>query len=201
MKDPLLYINYLESLSYLGIFVVTMLSGVVIPLPEEIILLIAGYLASAGFLKLIYVLLVTTLALLISDNVLYHLSRSNSHYITRLRAYVLRIKFLHHESWIHDHWGKTIFFTRFLPGLRFVGPILSGTLKVDRAKFQFYNFLALIVYTPLVVILGYIFHERLAVWIIRFQLIRHVVFLAILIALGIAGALYLNRRLADNADR
>ncbi len=82
------------------------------------------------------------------------------------------------------HSGKGIFALRFVVGLRFFAPLLAGSLKIKWEKFFFYNLMALFVYVPLIIFLGYHFHNNLLAIISGVELVRHVIFAVVLVLGG-----------------
>ena len=93
-----------------------------------------------------------------------------------------------------EHIGKTTFILRFVVGLRFLSPFLAGSMKIKWKKFQFYNMLAAIVYVPIVVFLGYHFHNRLVALISGFEIARHIIFLPVLAVIGALISIFLKKK-------
>ena len=52
MINTHVYLNYLEQLSYVGLFLFVVFSGYLIPIPEEIMLLLLGYIAGVGIINI-----------------------------------------------------------------------------------------------------------------------------------------------------
>ncbi len=79
------FINYLEHLSYAGIFIILALVGYfLIPVPEEIMLMIVGYISALGFNNVYIALVVSIIALQVGDNLLFWLSKGGSKYIVKI---------------------------------------------------------------------------------------------------------------------
>ncbi len=158
----IVFISMIENLSYLGIFIFAIFSGYIIPIPEEIILLIVGYMAYAEIIHMWPAILVVILAFVIGDNVLYRLTLRNNKWVSKLINEVFSLKIVTRNRPLlekHVHW--TIFLTRFLPFMRFVGPVFSGYVKVQQKTFMIFNSLAIIIYAPLVIWIGYHFNGYL----------------------------------------
>ncbi|MEK9131948.1 MAG: DedA family protein [Patescibacteria group bacterium] len=196
MVDPTVFIDYIDQFSYGGIFLIALLSGHLIPFPEDIILLVAGYLASAGFVNPYYAGGVALIGILIGDTILYRLSRSNSRLIHRMREHV-RLRLIVRESLIKKHIRKVIFFSRFVPFFRSLGPVISGILKVPRKTFQLYNFLGMAIYVPLTVSIGYVFGSHVNSLVEKADAFRHGMFIFLIVVLGISLAVWANRKLDE----
>src|SRR3989344_3918397 len=137
MVDPNVALAALEQLSYGGIFLITFFSGYLLPVPEEIVLLSIGYLSSVGSIYLGRAALVSLLAIFASDCALFYLARHHNRYTERLKARLERSRLA--KSWLvsREHISRTIFLLRFALGLRFVGPVLAGSLNTRWLVFLF----------------------------------------------------------------
>jgi len=171
----------IASFSYIGIVLAMAFSGYLIPLPEDIILLTIGYLAGTGVFSLGLAIPAGIIGGLMADNILYWLSRSGSSYIEKLKRKISPERLLKYEKAMQDHGGKTIFFFRFLPGLRAFMPIIAGILNVKWVKFQIYDFLAICIFVPAMTLLGYFFHNSIGLIIGKVEIARHVIFGLIII--------------------
>ena len=195
MQDIFSAIGYLEQFSYIGIFILLLFSGSIFPIPEEIILLAAGYLSSSGLIKLSPVLFVSFFAILLGDILLFKLSSQESKYTEKLKEKIKNNKFFNHKIMSHRHIGRTIFVMRFIPGLRFLSPIVASIIKMKPNKFLFYDSVALLVYTPIFVFLGFYSHNSFLRFITEVEAVRHVIFFLILALVGISAALLLRNKL------
>lgn len=155
--------NSLGSLSYGGVFVVALLSNMVIPVPEEIVLLAIGYLTGIGIFMYPAVMAIFILGMLASDYLLYSLSLRGSHLVSKLHKRLEKRGLLKNETYLRKNINKIIFFSRFLVYLRFIGPVVAGSLKVHRRKFLTYDFLALVIYVNIFLALGNYFHKQISI--------------------------------------
>ncbi len=184
-------ITELGALSYIGIWVVSFLSNIVIPVPEEVILLALGYLAGTGQISLIIVLPIIISGLLLSDCILFILSKKGSRIVTWLYTKFFSKRFKQKDQmWIDTHIGKIIFFSRFLIQLRFIGPFLAGQKKLSLKTFIKYNLSALVIYVPLYVLLGDFFHSRVKSIVERVGVAKNIAF--VFVSLLLAYALFLS---------
>jgi membrane protein DedA with SNARE-associated domain len=180
------FINSVEHFSYIAIFFFCIFSGYIIPLPEEIILLIVGYMASVGLIHLFPAIVVVIFAVILGDNMLYRLTLKNNKHVSKLVNEVLSLKiFIRKRALMERHVGTAIFASRFFPFLRFVGPIFAGYIKADRKTFVFFNTLAIIIYVPLVIFIGYFFNNSFDWAVNQFGRLRHITIIFAWVIIGL----------------
>jgi membrane protein DedA with SNARE-associated domain len=163
MENSNAIIASLGGLSYFGVLILAFLSNMFIPVPEEIILVVMGYLSGNGLFLYPLVMGLFVLGLMISDYMLYSLTLRGSRLV---RGFIKRLQkrgLLKNEGYTRRHIKKIIFFSRFLVYLRFIGPVMSGYLKIDRKTFLTHNFLALVVYVNIFLGLGHHFHKQIEI--------------------------------------
>lgn len=196
MVNPQTYLDYSTHLSYLLIFILPALGGHLIPIPEEVILLLAGYLAGEAINNVYLTILVAILGVLVGDNILFWLSRRGSHIIDRLKQKLSPVIVQRFEYHLKNHLRKTIFLGRFVIGLRFLSPVLSGSHGVPWKTFQLYNLLGSLIYVPLLVFLGYHFHDDAAPLITKIVFARHVIVIVLASVLTILITRWVKRKLS-----
>jgi membrane-associated protein len=183
-------VPYLEHLSYVGIFITLGFLGHFIPLPEEVLLLIVGYIVSLGFGNLWVVIVVSLIAGASGDILLYWLSKNGSKLLSRFDSNKNKKKIARYEHLMENHGGKTIFTFRLIVGLRFFGPVVAGSANVPWRKFVFYDLLALLSFYPVLITAGYIFHSNLQNLITDVSVLSHVIFFAVMGLIAIVLSIY-----------
>lgn len=160
-------IDILVNLSYFAIVIAIFAGSVGIPIPEEIVLLIVGYLGGIGFYDVKTAMLVAFVSMIAADNFSYLLGYRGSKLVT----WILKTT---KTSWLRDHLKthpcKTIFLSRFLSGARVFFPIAAGSIKMPWKKFFIVDFLAVLVLVPSFVLLGFYLRphfDAVVEWIIR----------------------------------
>jgi len=161
MTETDLIANSLGGLPYGGMFIIAFLSNIFLPVPEEVILLAVGYLTGIGIFTYPLMVGIFVLGMLISDYLLYSLSYKGSKLVKKLHKRLEKKGLLKDEKYLKKHIKKIIFFSRFLIYLRFIGPVVAGSLKTDRKTFLIYDFLALVIYVNIFLGLGNYFHEQI----------------------------------------
>ena len=193
----LLFVN---NFSYLGIFLFLAIIAI-LPIPEEIILLLIGYFAGFGFADLNPILLSGTLGVLVGDNLLFFLSRHSSQYVNKYKKKLAPKIFTKYEKLMHDHIGKSIFLLRFIMGLRFLGPILAGSSKVKWIKFLFFNSLAVVIFAPFFIYMGYYFNTALSLVIKKLFFIKHFILIIILILFTFGVIMFIKKKFIKKENK
>ncbi len=176
-------ISYLSSVSYLAIFFIFIATGVGLPIPEELSLLVLGYLARIEVFKLAPIMLVSFLAIFASDNLGFYIGKNNKKWFHRLVSKEKLEMAKHH---LKLHGGKTIFFSRFVCVLRVLFPIVAGSVGMQWKKFVLIDTSAIIIMVPVFTLLGYYFGpyiESIAKFIIGFDRALLIAFAVLLVVL------------------
>ena len=195
----------IEHWGYVAIFVFVILGNLGIPVPEESILVMAGYLVWQGELRLPLVLLVGIFSAISGDNLGYWIGRRYGQAaVVRYGRWVrLTPARLDATRRVVTRYGAVaVFAARFIAGLRFlVGP-LAGSTGLPPFGFVTANILGALLYVPTMVAAGYGLAYGLGDYLQKFERVagrvEHVVLFGAI--LGTAGALGL-RALRVRRDR
>jgi thioredoxin reductase (NADPH) len=155
-----------ETYGYPVLFAGVLLENAGIPLPGETAVLLAGFLASeAGEhrLRLWLVIVVTVAAAVLGDNLGYWLGRRWAR--PRLRAgrrfLLLTPRALRLAEGYFERFGTwTIFFARFVAGLRIFGALAAGTAGMPWPRFLVANGAGAVTWAVVISLLGYYFGEN-----------------------------------------
>ena len=162
-------------LSYVKIFGISLLANLIIPVPEEIVILILGYLAGTGKINGFYIVPIIIFGLLISDICIYMLSKHGNKLVNFFYTKVFAKKIVGKEVWINQHLEKVVFFSRFLMQLRFLGPFFAGRTGMPLRKFITIELAALVIYVPFLVWAGGYFQNRIEAIVNGVGLVRNIV--------------------------
>ena len=151
--------SLLEHWRYPAIFAVVILGNIGLPVPEETVLALGGFLAQRGDLHLPTVIVVGVLAAIIGDNIGYWLGRRYGR--KALERYGRHIWIGPHRlekvsSFIARYGGFAVFAARFVVGARFLGGPVAGATGMPPRTFIVANTLGALVYVPYAVGLGYV---------------------------------------------
>lgn len=162
------FLAHLTSLSsgsvYLTLGGILLLCGLGLPIPEDISLISAGYLAHLGLVDVHRVFLLCFAAVLLGDLLAFSMGRwfgqavlrwkrTQKHFSPREQRRV--------RAYFRKFGSKVIFIARFLPGLRFSIFFSAGCLRVRPSTFLIYDGLAALVSVPVLVYLAYAFGDHI----------------------------------------
>jgi membrane protein DedA with SNARE-associated domain len=165
IQDPSIEtINALfQDFEYLAPFIVLLLCGVGLPLPEEVALLGSGLLLYQGRVAFVPISVVCGAAILIGDSAPYWLGRRfgmSALGIGWVRKILHPERFALLEERFERHGNWAIFTCRFLPGLRLPGYFTAGTLKMPFLRFLLLDTLGVVISVPTSIWLGKLFATK-----------------------------------------
>jgi len=153
----------ISLIGYLGVFLLMMLESTMIPIPSELVMPFAGFLVASGKMNFIALIIVAVLASLIGSLISYFIGHRYSKHVIRKFGKYLLLDEKHldkAENWFKAHGGKTIFFSRFVPGLRHVISIPAGTGKMDLFSFSFFTFIGAGIWNTFLAYLGFVLEKN-----------------------------------------
>jgi len=148
----------IEHWGYLAIVVFVLLGNMGIPVPEESILVLAGYLVRQGSLRLPLVLLVGILSAIAGDNLGYWIGRryGQAAVVRCGRRVLLTPARLDATRRFVTRYGTFgVFAARFIAGLRFMAGPLAGSTGLPPLAFVTANPLGVALHVPTTVAAGY----------------------------------------------
>jgi membrane protein DedA with SNARE-associated domain len=171
---------------YWAVAITLLLENMGIPLPGETILLLASFMAySEHDLKLSWIVVFATLACTAGDNLGYAVGLRGGRPLLvryqacfRIRATTIR----RGEELFRKYGAVTVFFARFIFGMRIIAGPLAGVLRMTWRKFLLFNFLGAAIWVTVISGAGYLFGQhwdRLAQGLKRADLV--LIFLAIVL--------------------
>lgn len=159
------------------------------PIPEEIFLLYFGYLANLKpeLVSFTQINLFLIIGFLIIDSVILYLALRGHKIITFILHKVLDINLDNKEELLKKHANKILFISRFMVQLRVLGPITAARVKMPYKKFLMIDFLALVVYVPTVMGIGYYFAHSIEKIFSGTKVLNNIMFTSLIILLLIVG--------------
>lgn len=192
-------ITTIGALGYLGVFVLMALESSVIPVPAELVLIPAGYLAFQGQSSWILLLIIGTLGSLAGSLVSYIFALVLGRKATEaLIDKYGKIAFLHKDSlvksenYFKNHGHITIFTSRFIPVVRHLISLPAGFSKMNIWEFSFYTITGAGIYNAFLIALGYFAGANSELIKSNLTLITSIIL--VLIALAIIIYVWINRR-------
>jgi membrane protein DedA with SNARE-associated domain len=141
-------------LGYAGVAGLTFLENVFPPIPSELVIPLAGYVAAQGDLRLMLVIAIASAGSLAGSAAWYGIGRSVGE--RRLRAWVDRHgKWLtlsgeevdRAQLWFSRHGNTAVFFGRLVPGVRTLVSLPAGFARMPVLPFVVYSALGTIIWT------------------------------------------------------
>jgi membrane protein DedA with SNARE-associated domain len=194
-------IDFISSSGYLGIFVAMLVEGIFTPIPSELIMPFAGYLASTGEFSLPLVILAGTLGATLGSTVAYGIARMVGRpLVDKYGKYILldQKKVDKADAWFKK-WGSWgILIGHAIPGIRSVISFPAGIFKMDLKRFVLFTFLGALIWNTVLSTAGYLLGE----YYIEFWKAVDGWDLVILVIAGVGLAVYLlwQRKKANAPD-
>lgn len=151
----------LVQYGYWALALTLLLENAGIPVPGETILLLASFLAySQHSLSLAWIMVVATLAATVGDNLGFALGYYGGRRLLERYQSVFRIpqKTIARGEALFERFGAaTIFFARFVFGMRVIAGPMAGVLRMPWKTFAIFNFLGAAVWVTVIAGVGYFF--------------------------------------------
>lgn len=153
--------------AYGAVFLVLLACGLGVPLPEDISLILGGFLAHKGAANLPVMMAVGFAGILAGDSLIFHFGRklgskvgrkSGGGFFARIITPEKRAKV---EGLFEKHGHKVVMIARFMPGVRAVTYFTAGSVGMPYWRFILWDGLAALLSAPLFVFLGFHFGGEL----------------------------------------
>ena len=153
--------TFIADYGYWAVALALLCENAGIPVPGETTLLLASFLAfSEHKLHLGWIIVVATCAATLGDNLGYAIGRHGGRPLLERYQRILRIPnhtIQRGEHLFARYGSTTIFFARFIFGMRvFAGP-MAGVLRMPWKAFAVFNFLGAAVWVSVIATVGYLF--------------------------------------------
>ncbi len=131
--------SVIESLGEVGVFFLVALENLFPPIPSEVVLPFAGFLANQDRLSLVGAIVAATLGAAAGAQVLYELGRRLG--VERLQSIAGRIPLVEPGDldrgvdWFDEHGQGAVFSGRLLPGIRSLVSVPAGAREMGRIRF------------------------------------------------------------------
>lgn len=185
----------LQEYHLLGMFAALLACGFGFPMPEDVILIAGGILASQEGASLWPSFFVAYAGVIIGDGVMFVIGRQlgtrllDHPRLARLFTPARRAR----VEGIFTRWGAyAVFFGRFAAGVRAMVFLTAGAMRVRYLQFFVFDSLAAVLSVPLFIYVGFKFGENLEA--IKRAKVTVAVVVAVLVALYGIYALYKRRR-------
>lgn len=190
--------HYLQHLSYFGIFLLLALLDVLIPLPEEIILILVGYTVYFSTLDPSLTIIVAIAAFLVGDNTTFWLSRGGNRLIARFTTKSATPLIERYSKKMRSKAGITLLIMTFVPSIRFFAPIVAGSVRTPWRVFILYDLMVVGLYVSAYLLAGYFFHSQINGIIKEFEMLGHLMIYVLLLGIGLLLGLFMRKQEQKN---
>jgi len=169
--------NAVVHYGYWAVAGALLLENAGVPVPGETILLLASFLAySENDLQFPWIIVIATVAATLGDNLGFALGYYGGRPLLERYQSLFRIQnktVMRGEGLFERYGAVTVFFARFVFGMRIIAGPMAGTLRMPWRKFLAFNFLGAAVWVTAISTVGYLFGrhwERLERAVKRFDI-------------------------------
>jgi membrane protein DedA with SNARE-associated domain len=161
--------DIISRLGYAGVAVLTLLENVFPPIPSELVIPLAGFVAAGGDLNLAVVILAGSCGSLAGATIWYAIGRSIGE--RRLRAWVSRHgRWLtlgprdvdRAQAWFKRHGNAAVFYGRLMPGVRTFVSLPAGFSRMKLLPFLLYSALGTVIWTSALACAGVLLQANFA---------------------------------------
>jgi len=151
-------LTLMEGIGEWGVGLFTLLETIFPPIPSEVILPLAGFLAQQGQLNLILVVITSTLGAYIGALLLYWLGAKLGmdraiEWLSKLPL-VDKQDFEKAADWFSRHGKSAVFFGRFIPGVRSLISLPAGADRMHLLTFSVFTIVGSAIWNGLLIGLG-----------------------------------------------
>jgi membrane protein DedA with SNARE-associated domain len=154
----------LLDVGYPGLFVLIMLESTLFPIPSEVVMPFAGYMASPGYdasqskFSLPVILVINSVAALLGSSISYWIGVAGGRpFLVKYGKYFLvrQHDIARTEAFFARHGKTTILIARFLPVIRHVISVPAGVARMPLRGFLLQTFLGSTIWGGVLILLGY----------------------------------------------
>jgi membrane protein DedA with SNARE-associated domain len=154
--------NLIGTAGYAGVVLLMAIESLFPPIPSEVIMPLAGYMATRGEFSLFWVVVAGTVGAVLGAMPLYYagarlgeerlkeFTDSHGRWLTVSRRDVDRA-----SRWFDRHGAAAVFFCRLVPGLRSLISLPAGIKGMGLGRFTFYTTAGSALWTSLLTVAGY----------------------------------------------
>ena len=160
-------VEIVSAFGYVGVFLLMLLENIFPPIPSELIMPLAGFVAARGDLNFIAVILVGTAGSVVGALPWYYagaklgqarmkrFAERWGHWLTLSPEDVDRA-----SEWFDRHGKGAVFFGRLIPAVRTLISVPAGIAGMSMTKFLIYSTLGSLIWTALLALAGYLLESQ-----------------------------------------
>src|SRR5271165_2713534 len=178
--------TFVADYGYWAVAVALLCENAGLPVPGESTLLLASFLAySEHKLHLGWIIVIATCAATLGDNLGYALGHYGGRPLLERYRNLFRVPEIavkRGEGLFARYGAPTIFFSRFIFGMRVIAGPLAGVLRMRWPEFALFNFLGAVTWVTVIASAGYLFGQH---WRNVARGIRHFNIAAVIVAAAV----------------
>ena len=151
--------SVVRDLGYPGVFLLITLESTLVPIPSELVMPFAGYMASQGEFSLPVILVINSVGALLGSGLSYWLGVvGGKPFLVKYGKYFLlrQHDIEKTEAFFVKHGKATILIARFLPVIRHVISVPAGIARMPLRGFFFQTFLGSTIWGGALILVGYV---------------------------------------------
>ena len=160
-------VEIVSAFGYVGVFLLMLLENIFPPIPSELIMPLAGFVAARGDLNFIAVILVGTAGSVVGALPWYYagaklgqarmkrFAERWGHWLTLSPEDVDKA-----SEWFDRHGKGAVFFGRLIPAVRTLISVPAGIAGMSMTKFLIYSTLGSLIWTALLALAGYLLEPQ-----------------------------------------
>lgn len=153
-----LIIDFISQVGYPGVFILMTIEGIITPIPSELIVPFAGYLAAMGEMNLVAVIAVATAGAAVGNTIAYFIGLRVGRPLIKRYGRIIRLdesdlKFA--EGWFLKYGRVGVLLGHAVPGVRSFISFPAGIGKMRLRDFVLFSTLGALVWTTFLAIAGY----------------------------------------------
>lgn len=152
-------LHVVQGWGYSGIFILMALESTVLPVPSELVLVPAGYLAYQGKMNFLLIVTASTVGSLFGASINYAFALwVGRPFLERWGKYFfVRPPLLHRtDAFFAKHGAVSTFTGRLIPGIRHLISLPAGLTRMNPGKFAFYTCLGAGMWSVILTAMGYV---------------------------------------------
>ena len=160
-------VEIVSAFGYLGVFLLMLLENIFPPIPSELIMPLAGFVAARGDLNFVGVILVGTAGSVVGALPWYfagaklgqerikHMAKRWGHWLTLSPKDIDKA-----SEWFDRHGKGAVFFGRLMPAVRTLISVPAGIVGMPMSVFLIYSTLGSLIWTALLALAGYLLESQ-----------------------------------------
>lgn len=162
-------VDIVSQSGYLGIFLLMLAENVFPPIPSELIMPLAGFVAANGDLHIVPVILVGTAGSVVGALPWYYagmlFGRDRIKWIAGKHGRWITVSPSDIDAasgWFERHGRAVVFFGRLVPAIRTLISVPAGIVRMPMLPFLLYSTIGSLIWTSLLAITGYLLQSQYA---------------------------------------